>query len=168
MCGQNTLCYQYLFLKYVLQTSPLDYPFTVQLVCFYYVLTTFTTVGYGELYFPASKLKCIITDCLGSGSWIYYVCPRRYCCFHFWRAGWSFKNASSTKYIPHWVFLKFPLIKVTLQIFCIFLFISAASLFGTIIAQVNEIVAQLTTKKKGLENILDTYLHLNPRFLRFS
>jgi hypothetical protein len=49
------------------------------------------------------------------------------------------------------------------QIFCIFLFLCAASLFGTIIAQVNEIVAQMTTKKKDLDAILEAYLVLNPR-----
>jgi hypothetical protein len=51
------------------------------------------------------------------------------------------------------------------QIFCIFLFLCAASLFGTIIAQVNEIVADLTTKKKDLDRILESYLTLNPRLL---
>ncbi len=50
-----------------------------------------------------------------------------------------------------------------LQVFCIFLFLCAASLFGTIIAQVNEIVADLTTKKKDLDRILEAYLVLNPR-----
>jgi hypothetical protein len=49
------------------------------------------------------------------------------------------------------------------QVFCIFLFLCAASLFGTIIAQVNEIVADLTTKKKDLDRILEAYLVLNPR-----
>jgi hypothetical protein len=49
------------------------------------------------------------------------------------------------------------------QVFCIFLFLCAASLFGTIIAQVNEIVAQLTNKKKDLENILGSYVYLKPR-----
>jgi hypothetical protein len=49
-----------------------------------------------------------------------------------------------------------------LQVFCIFLFLCAASLFGTIIAQVNEIVASITTKKKILDGILETYLALNP------
>jgi hypothetical protein len=48
-------------------------------------------------------------------------------------------------------------------VFCIFLFLCAASLFGTIIAQVNEIVADLTTKKKDLDKILEAYLVLNPR-----
>ena len=54
---------------------------------------------------------------------------------------------------------------VNLQIFCIFLFLCAASLFGTIIAQVNEIVADLTTKKKDLDKILESYLTLNPRLV---
>ena len=43
------------------------------------------------------------------------------------------------------------------------MFLSAASLFGTIIAQVNEIVADLTTKKKDLDSILESYLAVNPR-----
>jgi hypothetical protein len=54
------------------------------------------------------------------------------------------------------------------QVFCIFLFLCAASLFGTIIAQVNEIVAHLTTKKKDLDTILEAYLVLNPRFPKSS
>jgi hypothetical protein len=49
------------------------------------------------------------------------------------------------------------------QVFCIFLFLCAASLFGTIIAQVNEIVADLTTKKKDLDRVLEAYLTLTPR-----
>ena len=51
-----------------------------------------------------------------------------------------------------------------LQVFCVFLFLCAASLFGTIIAQVNEIVADLTTKKKDLDRVLEIYLAL-PRLL---
>ena len=54
------------------------------------------------------------------------------------------------------------------QVFCTFLFLSAASLFGTIIAQVNEIVADLTTKKKDLDKILEAYLNLNPRYISVS
>ena len=54
------------------------------------------------------------------------------------------------------------------QVFCTFLFLSAASLFGTIIAQVNEIVADLTTKKKDLDKILEAYLNLNPRYVSVS
>ncbi len=49
------------------------------------------------------------------------------------------------------------------QVFCIVLFLCAASLFGTIIAQINEIVADITTKKKGLDKVLEAYLTLNPR-----
>ncbi len=48
------------------------------------------------------------------------------------------------------------------QVYCIFLFLTAASLFGTIIAQVNEIVAGLTTKKKDLDSILEIYLSVKP------
>ena len=44
---------------------------------------------------------------------------------------------------------------------------AAASLFGTIIAQANEIVASFTTQKKNLDEILDVYLNLNPRCLSF-
>jgi len=75
------------------------------MVCFYYVLTTFTTVGYGDI------------------------------------------SASSEGE----------------RVFCVFLFLCAASLFGTIIAQINEIVADLTTKKKDLDRVLEIYLTLNPR-----
>ena len=49
------------------------------------------------------------------------------------------------------------------QVHCVFLFLCAASLFGTIIAQVNEIVADLTTKKKDLDRVLEAYLTLTPR-----
>jgi len=49
-----------------------------------------------------------------------------------------------------------------LQIYCIFLFLCAASLFGTIIAQVNEIVAQITTKTKDLDGVLEGYLEVRP------
>ena len=50
-----------------------------------------------------------------------------------------------------------------LQVYCIFLFLCAASLFGTIIAQVNEIVASVTVKKKDLDSILEVYLNIHPR-----
>jgi hypothetical protein len=52
---------------------------------------------------------------------------------------------------------------MVLQVYCIFLFLCAASLFGTIIAQVNEIVAQMTIKKKDLDKILEIYLSVRPR-----
>jgi hypothetical protein len=51
------------------------------------------------------------------------------------------------------------------QVFCLYLFLFAASLFGTIVAQVNEIVAQLTTKKKDLDYILEAYLVIHPRWV---
>jgi hypothetical protein len=50
------------------------------------------------------------------------------------------------------------------QVFCIFLFLYAVSLFGTIIAEINEIVGQVTTKKKDLDHILESYLSLRPRW----
>jgi hypothetical protein len=49
-------------------------------------------------------------------------------------------------------------------VYCLFLFLCAASLFGTIIAQVNEIVAHLTTKKKDLDEIFESYLSVRPRW----
>ena len=52
-----------------------------------------------------------------------------------------------------------------LQVLCIFLFMVAVSLFGTIIAEVNEIVRQITLKKKDLEKILETYQSVHPRLL---
>jgi hypothetical protein len=49
------------------------------------------------------------------------------------------------------------------QVLCIFLFMAAVSLFGTIIAEVNEIVRQITMKKKDLEKILESYQSVHPR-----
>ncbi len=49
------------------------------------------------------------------------------------------------------------------QMFCVALFVVAASLFGTIIAEVNEILAHLTKRKVELEKIFDSYLAVNPR-----
>jgi hypothetical protein len=42
---------------------------------------------------------------------------------------------------------------------------AAVSLFGTIIAEVNEIVRQITLRKKDLEKLLETYQSVHPRFL---
>uniref|UniRef100_A0A7S0MT42 Ion transport domain-containing protein n=1 Tax=Cryptomonas curvata TaxID=233186 RepID=A0A7S0MT42_9CRYP len=75
------------------------------LVCFYYVLTTFTTVGYGDIYAASDGER----------------------------------------------------------VFCIFLFLCAASLFGTIISQVNKIVNQKTSVSKELDVILESYLIVKPR-----
>jgi hypothetical protein len=49
------------------------------------------------------------------------------------------------------------------QLFCSFLFLFAASLFGTIISQVNEIVAQHASMTKELDTILEMYLAVQPR-----
>ncbi len=49
------------------------------------------------------------------------------------------------------------------QVFCIFLFLCAASLFGTIISQVNEIVNQKTSMSKELDVILEAYLAIEPK-----
>ena len=51
-----------------------------------------------------------------------------------------------------------------LQIYCIFLFFCAVSLFGTIVAEVNEIVAHLNAQKKDLDQVLEPYLAINPRY----
>jgi hypothetical protein len=48
--------------------------------------------------------------------------------------------------------------------FCIALFVVAASLFGTIIAEVNEILAQVTKKKAELDKIFNSYLAIHPRY----
>jgi hypothetical protein len=50
------------------------------------------------------------------------------------------------------------------QLFCSFLFLFAASLFGTIISQVNEIVAQHASMSKELDRILEMYLAVQPRY----
>jgi hypothetical protein len=55
-----------------------------------------------------------------------------------------------------------------LQVYCIFLFLCAASLFGTLISQVNEIVNQKTSVSKDLDEILESYLVVEPRLLNRS
>ncbi len=49
------------------------------------------------------------------------------------------------------------------QVFCIFLFLCAASLFGTLISQINEILNQKTSMSKDLDAILEAYLAVEPR-----
>jgi hypothetical protein len=49
------------------------------------------------------------------------------------------------------------------QVYCIFLFLYAASLFGTLISQVNEIVASHASMSKELDAILEAYLAVQPR-----
>ena len=50
-----------------------------------------------------------------------------------------------------------------LQVFCIFLFLTAVSLFGTLISQLNEIVAKQTSQTKELDSNLELYLDIKPR-----
>ncbi len=49
------------------------------------------------------------------------------------------------------------------QVFCIFLFLGAASLFGTIVSQINEIVASQTNISKELDCVLEAYFSIEPR-----
>ncbi len=49
-----------------------------------------------------------------------------------------------------------------MQVYCIFLFLCAASLFGTIVSQINEIVASQTTISKELDKILEAYFSIEP------
>ncbi len=49
------------------------------------------------------------------------------------------------------------------QVFCVLLFLSTASLFGTLISQINEIVNQKTSMDKELDEILESYLTVEPR-----
>jgi hypothetical protein len=60
---------------------------------------------------------------------------------------------------------KSPIIKTdcVLQVFCVFLFLTAAIFFGTLISQVNEIVAAQTTQNKELDDTLASYLSVHPR-----
>jgi hypothetical protein len=51
-----------------------------------------------------------------------------------------------------------------MQIFCIFLFLCSASLFGTLISQINEIVNQETSVTKELDVILEAYLVIQPKY----
>ena len=44
-----------------------------------------------------------------------------------------------------------------------FLFLVAASFFGTLISQLNEIVAAHTTKTKELDEVMASYLTVYPR-----
>jgi hypothetical protein len=53
------------------------------------------------------------------------------------------------------------------QIFCIFLFLTAVSLFGTLISQLNEIVAKQTSETKELDENLESYLDIHPRLVNF-
>lgn len=51
------------------------------------------------------------------------------------------------------------------QVYCIILFLCAASLFGTLVSQANEIVAAQQTKSKKLDGILEAYESMTSRYL---
>ncbi len=51
-----------------------------------------------------------------------------------------------------------------LQVFCIFLFMSAASLFGALVSQVNEIVAAATNALKELDENMEAYTAIHPKY----
>ena len=55
------------------------------------------------------------------------------------------------------------MIAAFVQVYCMFLFCCAASLFGTLISQVNEIVAAQAIQSKQLDSVLDSYLAVKPR-----
>ena len=48
----------------------------------------------------------------------------------------------------------------------VFLFLAAVSLFGTLVSQLNEIVANQTKHTKALEDTLELYLGIRPRYIR--
>ncbi len=50
-----------------------------------------------------------------------------------------------------------------MQVYCIFLFLSAAFLFGILVSQINEIVAGQQAMSKELDEILDAYFSIQPR-----
>ncbi len=54
---------------------------------------------------------------------------------------------------------------VFVQIFCVFMFLIAISLFGTLISQLNEIVAARTSQTKDLDNALASYLTIKPKYV---
>ena len=57
---------------------------------------------------------------------------------------------------------------VALQVYCVFLFCCTASLFGTIISQINEIVAAQASMMKELDGVLEAYLTVKPRSLTYQ
>jgi hypothetical protein len=48
------------------------------------------------------------------------------------------------------------------QVFCLFMFITAVSLFGTLISQINEIITVRANKHRELDNILEAYFIIQP------
>jgi hypothetical protein len=54
------------------------------------------------------------------------------------------------------------------QAFCVFLFLAAVSLFGTLISQLNEIFASSGTYTRQLHQNFEAYLQLRPRHASLS
>lgn len=139
--------------KYVRHNQIISYSYGCecalwQLVCFYFVLTTFTTIGYGT---SALMNRFDMQDML------------RYC-FFYRRRHFSIQRKRKGTFI---LTLRRNSPESGLgfeQIFCIFLFFCSVSLFGTIIAEVNEILMLMRTKSKGLDKILESYLAIQPKW----
>jgi hypothetical protein len=91
------------------------------------------------------------------------------CCSH-GIAGDIFASTDAERVPPHFSFSclsfyarYFSFLNLSKQVFCIFLFLGAASLFGTIVSQINEIVASQTTISKELDCILEAYFSIEPK-----
>ena len=52
------------------------------------------------------------------------------------------------------------------QIYCVFMFLTAASFFGILISQLNEIVSKQTVLTKELDESLESYLNIQPRSVK--
>jgi hypothetical protein len=50
------------------------------------------------------------------------------------------------------------------QVYMIFLFLTTVSLFGSIISQLNEILSTYAGRTKDLEDTLELYLRIRPRY----
>ncbi len=53
-----------------------------------------------------------------------------------------------------------------MQVFCIFLFMCAATLFGALVSELNEIVATSTYATKELDEKLESYSYVKPKYAR--
>ena len=49
------------------------------------------------------------------------------------------------------------------QVFCIFLFVCAASLFGALVSEISEIVVSATYASKELDENLESYTSIKPK-----
>ena len=49
------------------------------------------------------------------------------------------------------------------QVFCVFLFLCAATLFGALVSQLNEIVVTTTHATKELDYNLESYTYIKPK-----